>query len=83
MKIETMAATTTVDVSSGDEGVELRIDGPREAGSAVARLALPQAEMVLHALGLALAQIREQQRRAAEERQRVARVVAETEVRRR
>jgi hypothetical protein len=39
--------------------------------------------MVLHALGLAIAQIREQQRRAAEERQRLARVVAETEVRRR
>ena len=83
MRIETMTAAIAVDVSPLDEGVELRVGGPPEAGSAVARLALPQAEMVLHALGLAIAEIREQQRRAAEERQRLARVVAETEVRRR
>jgi hypothetical protein len=39
--------------------------------------------MLLHALGLAIAQIREHQRRVVEEQQRLARVVAETEVHRR
>ena len=47
------------------------------------RLSIPEAEMVLHALGFGIAQVREQQRRAAEERQRLARAVAETEVHRR
>jgi hypothetical protein len=39
--------------------------------------------MVLHALGLTIAQIEERRRRVVEEQQRLARVVAETEVHRR
>lgn len=83
MRIETMTAGVAVHVSPSDEIVELGVGDPREAGSSVAKLSISQAEMVLHALGWSVAQIREQQRRLAEERQRLAQVVAETEVRRR
>ncbi len=83
MKIETMTAGMAVHVSPSDETIELRIGEPREAGSSVASLSVPQAEMVLHALGFGIAQIKEQQRCAAEERRRLAQVVAETEVHRR
>jgi hypothetical protein len=83
MRIETMTAGMAVHVSPSDETIELRIGEPREAGSSVASLSIPQAEMVLHALGFGIAQIKEQQRHSAEERQRLAQVVAETEVRRR
>ena len=83
MRIETMTAGLAVDVSPSEETIELRLGEPGAAGSTAARLSVPEAEMVLHALGFAIAQVREQQRRAAEERQRLARAVAETEVHRR
>jgi hypothetical protein len=83
MRIDTMTPGMAVHVSPLDETIEVRIGEPREAASSVASLSVPQAEMVLHALGFGIAQIRETQRRAAEERQRLAQVVAETEVRRR
>ena len=83
MRIETMASGTAVDVSPSGETIELRIGEPREAGSSVASLSIPQAEMLLHALGFEIAQIKELQRRSAEQRQHLAQVVAETEVRRR
>lgn len=83
MRIDTMTPGMAVHVSPMDETIEVRIGEPREAPSSVASLSVPQAEMVLHALGFGIAQIRETQRRAAEERQRLAQVVAETEVRRR
>jgi hypothetical protein len=83
MRIETMVAGRGVHVSASDEAIELRIGEPADAGSHVARLSLPQAEMVLHSLGLAIAQVREEQRRSVEERERLAQVIAETEVRRR
>jgi hypothetical protein len=83
MRVETMAAGTAVHVSPSDETIELRIGEPREVGSSVASFSVPQAEMLLHALGFAIAQIKELQRRSAEQRQRLAQVVAETEVRRR
>jgi hypothetical protein len=83
MRIDTITPGMAVDVSPSDETIELRIGEPREAGSSVARLSIPQAEMVLHALGFGIAQIKEAQRRSAEEQRRLAQVVAETEVRRR
>ncbi|HEY7654618.1 MAG TPA: hypothetical protein VIG07_17515 [Methylomirabilota bacterium] len=83
MKIDTMTPGMAVHVSPLDETIELRIGEPREAGASVARLSIPQAEMALHALGFGIAQIKEAQRRSVEERQRLAQVVAETEVRRR
>ena len=83
MKIDTMTPGMAVHVSPSDETIELRIGEPREAGSTVASLSIPQAEMVLHALGLGIAQVEKTQRRAAEDRKRLAEVLAETEVRRR
>jgi hypothetical protein len=83
MRIETMTAGVAVHVSPSEESIELRLGEPGAAGSTAAHLSIPEAEMVLHALGFGIAQIREQQRRAAEERQRLARAVAETEVHRR
>lgn len=83
MRIDTMTPGMAVHVSPSDETIELRIGEPRGADSSVASLSIPQAEMVLHALGFGIAQIKEIQRRSAEERQRLAQVVAETEVRRR
>jgi hypothetical protein len=52
-------------------------------GSRATTLSIFQAEMVLRALGLTIAQIEERRRRVVEEQQRLARVVAETEVHRR
>jgi hypothetical protein len=46
----------------------------------VTALSLPQAEMVLHALGLEIAQIKERQRRESVERAHLAQVVLDTEV---
>ena len=43
-------------------------------------VSLPQAEMVLHALGLEVAQIRERQRRETAERAHLAQGVLDTEV---
>ena len=83
MKIETMAVEIAVHVSPSHETIEIRIGEPREAGSSVASLSIPQAEMLLHALGFEIAQVKELQRRAAEQRQHLAQVVAETEVLRR
>ena len=83
MRIETMTAGIAVQVSPSEETIELRIGEPQEGSSSVASLSVPQAEMVLHALGFGIAQIREQQRRSAAEREHLAQVVEETEVRRR
>ena len=79
MRIDTMRPDAPVDVAASGEDVELRI-GERGTGSCVATLSVPQAEMVLHALGLAIAQIREGHRREVEQRARLAQVVADTEV---
>jgi hypothetical protein len=83
MRVETMTAGVDVHVSPSGDTVELRIGEAREATSSVATLSIAQAEMVLHALGFGIAQIREQHRRTAEERAHLAQVVAETEVHRR
>lgn len=83
MRIETMKADVAVHVSRSDETIELTIGDGGAAGASAATLSIFQAEMVLHALGLAIAQIREQQRRLVEEQQRLARIVADLEVHRR
>lgn len=82
MNVETMTAGMTVSVTPSDEAIEMRLGEPRESPS-VATLSIPQAEMLLHALGFGIAQIKERQRRAAEQRQHLAQVVEETEIRRR
>jgi hypothetical protein len=63
--------------------VELAIGEPSGGTWLVTALSLPQAEMVLHALGLEVAQIKERQRREAAERAHLAQVISDTEVHRR
>jgi hypothetical protein len=81
MRIETLNADTPVHVNASDENIELGVgDGPAR-GQRVATLSIPQAEMVIHALGLRIAQIRERQRRAAEQRSHLSEVLLDTEFR--
>jgi hypothetical protein len=83
MRIETQMPEAPVHVNPSGEHVELGIGEPSGGKWLVAALSLPQAEMVLHALGLEVAQIKERQRREAAERARLAQVVLDTEVHRR
>lgn len=83
MRIETQRSEAPVHVRSSSEWVELGIGEPSGGKVLVTVLSLPQAEMVLHALGLEVAQIRERQRREAAERAQLAQVVSHTEVYRR
>jgi hypothetical protein len=53
-------------VSPSNETIELRVVEPREGGPSVASLSIPQGEMLLHALGFGIAQIKELERRSAE-----------------
>ncbi len=83
MRIETQMPEAPVHVSQSGEYVELVI-GALSGGKRLATaLSLPQAEMVLHALGLEVAQIKERRRCEAAERAHLAQVVFDTEVRRR
>ena len=78
MRIETQIVDSPVLVGPSGECVELGIGEACGAGRHVSMLSIPQAEMVLHALGFAIAEIRERQRRADEERAHLARVVLDT-----
>jgi len=82
MRIEAQRPEAPVHVSPSGELVELGIGEPGGKWLATT-LSLPQAEMVLHALGLEVAQIRERQHREAAERAHLAQVVLDTEVHRR
>lgn len=83
MRIETQRPEAPVHVSPSGESVELGIGEPSGGKCFVTTLSLPQAEMVLHALGLEVAQIKERQRRETAERAHLAQVVLDTEVHRR
>jgi hypothetical protein len=83
MRIESQRPEAPVHVRPSGEEVELGIGESSGTKGLVTALSLPQAEMVLHALGLEVAQIKERQRREAAERAQLARVVSETEVHRR
>ena len=83
MRIETQRPEMPVHVSPSGESVELGIGEPSGGQWLVTALSLPQAEMVLHALGLEVAQIKERQRREAAERAHLAQVISNTEVHRR
>ena len=80
MRIETQRPEMPVHVSASGESVELGIGEPSGGKWFVTALSLPQAEMVLHALGLEIAQIKERQRRESVERAHLAQVVLDTEV---
>jgi len=83
MRIETERPEMPVHVSASGQSVELGIGEPSGGTWVVTALSLPQAEMVLHALGLEVAQIKERQRREVAERAHLAQVVLDTEVHRR
>jgi len=83
MRIETERPEMPVHVSASGQSVELGIGEPSGGTWVVTALSLPQAEMVLHALGLEVAQIRDRQRREVAERAHLAQVVLDTEVHRR
>jgi hypothetical protein len=81
MRIETLNADAPVHVAILDETIELGIGEASAGGRRVATLSVPQAEMVIHALGLRIAQIRERQRRAAVQRSHLSEVLLDTEFR--
>jgi len=83
MRIETQRPEMPVHVSASGESVELGIGEPSGGTGVVTALSLPQAEMVLHALGLEVARIKERQHREVVERAHLAQVVLDTEVHRR
>ena len=81
MRIETLNADAPVHVSTSGEAIELYIGDAPTSGQPVAALSISQAEMVIHALGLRIAQIHERQRRAVEEHAHLSKVLLETEIR--
>ena len=82
MRIETLKAEAPVHVAISGETIELGIgETPATGRRPAATLSIPQAEMVIHALGLRIAQIRERQRRAAEQRSHISEVLLDTEFR--
>ncbi|HSE05734.1 MAG TPA: hypothetical protein VLK35_16415 [Methylomirabilota bacterium] len=83
MRIETQTPEMPVHVDGSGESVALGIGEPSGGTRAVVMLSLPQAEMVLHALGLEVAEIKERWRREAAERAHLAQAILDTEVHRR
>ena len=81
MRIETLKTDGPVHVNSTGENIELAVGDKPADGQRAATLSIPQAEMVIHALGLRIAQIHERQRRAAEERVHLCEVMLDTEFR--
>ncbi len=81
MRIETLTADAPIDVTASNENIELAIGEALGGGRRAATLSIPLAEMLLHALGLEIALIRERQRRAAEHQAHLAEVVLDTEFR--
>jgi len=82
VRIETKQRQSALHVAPTDQGIELRIGEEDDARARMAALALPQARMLLHALGLAVAQVEERQRVEAEERAHLAERILEQEFRR-
>jgi hypothetical protein len=81
IKIGTCTVGAAVHVCAGEADVLLMLGEPGAEGSRSVTLSPEQAEMVLHALGLAVARIREQGRLKAEERAGLAERLLEQEVR--
>lgn len=81
IKIDTRIVGATVHVCPRDGGVLLMIGAPGVEGSRSATMSPEQAEMVLHALGLTVARIREEARLRAEERAGLAERLLDQEVR--
>lgn len=82
MRIDTKTAKAPVMVEPGDGDVEIAIGEPSDGARRSARLSVPQAEMLQHALGFAIAGIRERQRLRAEEEAGLAGRLLDQEFRR-
>jgi hypothetical protein len=82
IRIETQRPRTAVHVVPGELGVDLTIGEWTEAGTRSTALSLPQARMLAHALGLAVARVEERQRIEAEERAWMAQRMLDQEFRR-
>jgi hypothetical protein len=81
IKIDTLTAGAAVHVCPREGGVLLVIGEPGAEGSGSATMSPEQAEMVLHALGLAVAGIRAEARVRAEARAGLAERLLDQEVR--
>ena len=68
MRIETGAPGKAIHISAEKGNVLLSIGEPGSEGCRTATLSLEQADVVLHALGLAVARMREAERMRAQER---------------
>ena len=68
MRIETQKPDAPVHVTPTNQDIELGLGEPPDAGWRFTTLSVPQAKMVLHALGLGIAQIKERQRQEASAR---------------
>jgi hypothetical protein len=82
VRIETKQRQSVLHVAPTNQGIELRIGEEADARARMAALSLPQARMLLHALGLAVAQVEERQRLEAEERANLAERILDQEFRR-
>jgi hypothetical protein len=81
VKVETQTPDVTVHVGPREGKVVLAFGKPGAAGGRSVTLSPEQAEMVLHALGLAVARISEEARLKAEERAGLSGQLLEQEVR--
>ena len=81
IKIDTRTAGAAVHVCPREDRVLLMIGEPGDEGSRSATMSPEQAEMVLHALGLAVARIREEARLKTEERAGLEERLLDQEVR--
>lgn len=81
IKIESLTAGAAVHVCAREGAVLLAIGEPGAEGSRSATMSPEQAEMALHALGLAVARIREDLRLKAEERAGLEERLIDQEVR--
>lgn len=82
MEIETGVPEATVHVTHVGQAVEVAIGAPADPSRRTATLSVPQAEMLLHALGLTIARMRERDRLDAIEKSRLAATMIEQEFRR-
>jgi hypothetical protein len=81
IRIDTRTPGAAVHVSLGEADVLLMLGEPGAEGSRSTSMSPEQAEMVLHALGLAVARIREEARLKGEERAGLAEKLLDQEVR--
>lgn len=81
IRIETRSAGAAVHVGVQKGAALLMIGEPGAADCRVAALSPEQAEMVLHALGLTVARIREEERARAEDRAGLEKRLLDQEVR--